>query len=1437
MKKNKLTFLIAASFLALSAIAGCETNPPSVASSNNDVATSDVAGSGDNNSSDVGGDTSQGGGNTSQGGGGNTSQGGGNTSQGGGNTSQGGGQQQKTDWDDSEKAMMKRVLHGYVLPFVEMDVSVDVSQSSGSLKIQSQSRMANGFLASYAAKFTSDSAWEGGDTSSDFGVYAGNAYTFRRKVVENGKNYYIAVFFTGLDFTPGKEDAQISKDGVFYLEALDPYVYEYPATFIGQYLSTMYGSNIVPPAFTAEYYSLEEEGILVGYSERNIENSYKTTVETSGNFTIDPQQNAEGYYVCHPTDGKYVMYFKYDTANKLMILKVEALKGWNTAAINAIFRENNVTPFELPVINDENIQFSATAIDTATGVPYVNISVNKVNTQMVQDFVNGLKRLGYKVAVTTVTDNEAQWFTTCNVFTSEGMFTLYITYAPQANPKNLDISFSLAPNPNAYLNWPAASIKRYLDITEDTVPAFAGTCYGYSFTITNTFAYVIVHVDEGSESTARDSYIATLTTGNKFVSSGTLAGQPAFKSEDGHILVAISCDPNNYPGEIEILLQYIAVVDTPWPSDEVAAGVAGLFSLNPITDTVPALDVSDASSCYVNDNYAGEKIEICIDGLAASEAEFVAAFKAAGWTEDPYYGFDTPSGAYGALVSPNKQLAAYFDTYSNDLSIYVKSYYEQSYYTWPSQDINTVLAKWGVSRDTLPAFNNANYVDVLENTSEQKLNILVYVGDALKQTVITDYCIALERIGYHYDATLQGHISGNHELLIKFESDANGVKILISNVTTVYKVVGLNGNWEFANGLILVDATNPEENYDVQYSASFHVDANATFKVLDSENNWFGGEIASYSNSNNDKFTKLENGDIKVNAAGTVTVYFKIYEDKSKDMWLEFVEDQIVLAPWPSEAVNGMLEGWNVTDTLPELQDASITDISFQAISEKSFAITVSGGAGLLDAYNATLLRTYRYDETLLKYVSESEKLIVDTHNNGDDLIITVVLAEEPVVLEPWPEEALLEYFGEDTFASIPEIKIDGASYHVEGHDEFGGIKVFYIIVTVDDAPTKMAAAIEELENQFSYAYDSTAEGYVSTIDNMPLYAFDAGDDQTFAIAIAFLPEAAAPAYKLVGSMIGWDYDDGILIQELEPEEGYLVQYTMPYYEVDAGEEFKITDGTGDAGWYGYEILAENSYFETNANGNIVAKQDGVMVLMFNILNDGTKQIVITFTPSEVEDHSWASAKAAMEAELPEGKVMPNIEVDGALAYDFNGSIDITFAEDTDMAEMVTAVSIKLEAAGYHYSERFMGFVNTSTDLCFSIEVNDNVLSVYCGENAYEVDEGYGFIILTYDEAENRYYPDDYAIGEVNPSNENEYMILEYDFVAGTYFLIYDFTNETRFVVSIDPASIGGEFADYFEYSDSAKAYVVKQDFKGAIYIKLSYGSDQIYVGKLAENP
>ena len=1108
MKKNKLTFIIAASFLALGALVGCEASNPTPNSNN---VTSNDQGSEVIGGSSVDSGTSQGGGNTSQDGG--------STSQGGGNTSQGGGTDVKTDWSDGEKAIMRQYLHGYVLPFVGMDVSVNASQSSGTIKIESQANMASDFLSKYAAIYNEDEAWDGGDISNEYGVSFGNAFAYRRKVSENNKNYYIAVMFTGLEFTPGQEEPHISKDGKFYLEAADPYVYEFPAAFIGQWLSQVYTSTIVPPAFEAEYYSLQEEGVLYGYSERNIESDYKTIVERTGNYTIDANKNSEGYYVCRPNDGTYLMLFKYDAQEKVMILKVESPKGWNVAAINAIFNKYHVTPFALPAIADQNIGFNVSAMEAASGT-FLTISVTKVNTQMVQTFVNGLKTLGYKVASSTVDDSESQWFTTANVFTSTGMFTLYITYSKSGSSTNLEIMCNLDANPNVTTNWPAASIARYLDGVTGTLPAFAGTCYGYSYTITNTYSYVTVHVDEGSESAAKDSYVATLTA-NKYVASGTIAGQSAFKSEDGHILVAISCKPDQYPGEIEILIQEITIVDTPWPTAGVADAVDKLAIFDPITDTIPALDVSSADSCYVNDNYS-TKFEIVIEGLASNEAEFVAAFKAAGWKEDPYYAFDSTVSQYGVLISPNNQMVAMFDAYESDLSIYVKLYFDQAYDAWPSQEINTYLNKWGISRDTLPAFNNGLGIYVNEVTGEQKIEIEIGVGSTVRQTALTEYCVALERIGYHYDQTLGGHISDNHELLVVASIELNGIKLVVSNVTMGYKVVGYNGNWTVAEGLAMTDATNPDENYDLQYSASFHVDANAKFKIVDSDNTWYGNEIAG---SNSNVFGTDADTNITVSEAGTVTVYFKIYEDKSKAIWLEFVKDQPALVAWPTEAINAQLEAWEVDDEIPVLQDASITDVQFVAITEKSFALTVYGGASLISSYNDLLGASFTYNNEKEGYVSEN--LLIKTHADQDNLVVAVFLLENEPELEPWPEEALLEYFGEDTFVSIPEIKIAGASYHFEYTDEDGSVKVFYMTVTVADAPTKMAAVIQALENEYSYAYDHDIECYISSSEGLPAYAFDPIDDQSFGLYVAYFQnEVEETVYKLVGPFNDWDYEN-----------------------------------------------------------------------------------------------------------------------------------------------------------------------------------------------------------------------------------------------------------------------------------------------------------------------
>ena len=1074
MKKNRLSFLIVSSLLALSALVGCNSNSEpsneSKAGDSNIQNTSAIQGSDSNGQSA----SSNGGQNLSSNGGEQGSSNAGGNSSSNNSSSQGGGQQTKTDWTDAEKQTMSSHLYGLVLPFVEMDVTVKYEERQKSVFIQSTANMAAGFLASYAQKFT---GWEGGDVSSEAGLSNGCVYAFQKAATVNGAKRYVSVMFAGVNVNSSGEPTGYNQTGKFYLQATDPYEYSFPKQFIDTWLQQQFGTNIGVPAFNADYYNLDQTGVLIAGSATNLEESYKATLLATNEFTIDPERNAQGYIVARPSDGKYILLFKYDATNKVMILTVDAPRGWNAAAINAVFAKHNATAFDLPAINDQNITFGVDDTESG-GVDWVTISAGGVTAQMVQDYINALKALNYKV----MTVVEGSYIV--NVFTNDGMYTLYLTYTPNSSPALLQIQFQLVMNTSVFKAWPAALIARYLDVETDVAPAFAGNAYGYSASINQGGYYrVVVHVDEGTENAAKDSYISTLTVDNGYTPDGYFMNTniPQYKSANNQIHIAVSSDPTNFAGEINILMEAIVIVDTPWPTDEIAAAISGLFAMNPITESVPALDVSDASDCYVNNNYGGEKFEIVIDGLAASMSEFIGDFKTAGWTEDPYYGFDTTCGQYGALVSPDKQLVAYFDTYSNDLSIYVKSYYEQSYYTWPAQELSQILNKWSVKFDALPAFNYANYVDAQESGSGQEATILVYVGDSLKQRVITDYCIALEAIGYHYDEILGGHISNNHELFIKFETDANGVRIIVSCVKIVYKVVGLNNQWDFADGQLMVD--DPDPDYKEQYSASFHVDAGAEFKVLDSENSWFGAKKAQTNSSSVD----LSGDNIHINDAGTVTLYFKIFDDDSKLMWIGFQADPVA-ATWPTAGINAVLEEWSVDDEIPSITDPSVSAIDLQvADSGKQFTITLVGGAGLLGQYNLLL---GEYNSEKEGYVSDSGKLVIKTHANGGDLEIVVQLLEEEPELVPWPSaqiNAILEAWGVDD--KIPELQDECIT---DITFEYNDVDENFTIAVIGGA--SLAERYEELM-EASYEYDFGEDWWVPDSNKIVVNCGPFGED------------------------------------------------------------------------------------------------------------------------------------------------------------------------------------------------------------------------------------------------------------------------------------------------------------------------------------------------------
>ena len=277
MKKNKILFLLVASFLSLGSLVGCNNDPGDVpgGESNINNSTSNDDGSGGNQNSSGSGGQGGGGQNTS------TSQGGGQSGSSSSSSSQGGGGGQTTnDWSDSEKDLMRSKLYGEVLPYIDIPLTLR-EQNSQLLFYGTELSMQAGTLSRYAEKYTEADGWVGGDVSYLENLSNGCIYSFNKEVMVDKAKRVINATFYGTSST-----GEFSQSGRFIMYATDPYEYEYPEQFINQWLSQQFGTDCYIPAVEADYYDLYDEGVLRCYSETNLEESFKRLISQAG-FTID----------------------------------------------------------------------------------------------------------------------------------------------------------------------------------------------------------------------------------------------------------------------------------------------------------------------------------------------------------------------------------------------------------------------------------------------------------------------------------------------------------------------------------------------------------------------------------------------------------------------------------------------------------------------------------------------------------------------------------------------------------------------------------------------------------------------------------------------------------------------------------------------------------------------------------------------------------------------------------------------------------------------------------------------------------------------------------------------------------------------------------------------------------------------------------------------
>ena len=943
MKKNKLTFLIATSFLALSAMVGCDSNEPSIESKagvESNITTSELI----NPSSDGGNSQSSNGGNSNS----STSQGGGNTSQGGGNTSQGGGTSDKTDWTDAEKATMRGALHGLVLPFVNMEATVRTNNDGSSVKIESQQNMSGNFLASYAEKFTYEDGWNGGDVSYEFEVSNGNAFAYQKAVTENGKKYYVSVMFMGIEQTAGSEQINISKTGRFYLEASDPYEYEYPAAFIGQWLGQQFGTSIVPPAFDAEYYNLDSEGVLIGYSERNIEESYKSALLSSGNFTIDSARNDDGYLIARPTDGSYIMLFKYDSTNKIMILQVMENTGWNTPQINSFFIKYNKRPFDIPAFSDDNVTFKFEEVaGQPAGYEKAIITIGRVTTQKVQAYVNSLKAAGYVLIDDVVTDNY-QWYSSAQILTDDGVCSLDLMYYPTSSPKKLEITINLFIDTSRVKAWPAAQMAAIAQASQDIVPAFTG--FNNGFYVGDQGA--TVYVDLGEETNARDSYISALTTAKYTLVDGH------YISQHNEIDIEIVCNANKWPGQIYIIVKpYTAPEVTQWPAADISAAIVNNLS-DSFTDSVPELDVGNANECTVGTSYTGT-FDIYIEGGDLTVDAVKTALKNAGWREDIYYIFT--NGINGGFISPNKQMVVQISAAGESIALNFYSYAAQEFAVVGIGDV------WDYHYSPIAFEPATDAEEVAEGKYriQTKATFDVVYGDKFKVTDGFDWfgietvedAVSAEDFAYDEYENIVALKDGKVDLYFKTMADGSK-KIYIAYVSEtpvqepVYKLVGSFSNWSYEdeNSDELLKNDSPEEGYLAQYSIYFEIFAGEEFKIYDGsgDSGWIGGEVFQA----NEWFEVLSGGNIKAKQDGLVDLAFDILSDGTKKITINDFEPEFEDGTWAKARYEALQN--NPDAYIPNLEIEGASGYTFDS-DNNSIDVTLSEGVVLTDVFDSLL--------------------------------------------------------------------------------------------------------------------------------------------------------------------------------------------------------------------------------------------------------------------------------------------------------------------------------------------------------------------------------------------------------------------------------------------------------------------------------------------------
>ena len=463
-----------------------------------------------------------------------------------------------TLWAAEKAAVMADNLHGVILPYNDNEGSLVSYDSEYEVVYIRGGVLWEDTLAEYADKMV----------IAGFESIDDDMYLYQKAVETADGTRYVRVYF-------GRGDT-----GEFYLEAYDPYEYEFPTDFAKE-IASVFDSTVTPPAFEADYYIASGKYVAIFcYTNSTTAEADYTAILTAANWDVK-EEKVDGFFAAESPDGRYQIYYQYDTVARDLDIYFGPLGYWNSALVNQFLAAYNSELNNVPSIDIDGGEYIFTEWSANAAAAYLGyyemihamMTIYGAKDADAARYAGILREAGWSVEVSS----KGSYYAKLKI-EGKGLARLEFHYDESYKALAITIYTSLDPIPQE--NMPNDEIAEILgtEVT-DTIPAYEGENGGYVLLDDMFGSAITVTVPIETEKAAVAAYKETLKQAGYTEVGEDPDGEMRYLSPNGQIIITVY-----YATACSFTINFAKAPLFAFPSAQIAE------YYGETQDTVPALD-------------------------------------------------------------------------------------------------------------------------------------------------------------------------------------------------------------------------------------------------------------------------------------------------------------------------------------------------------------------------------------------------------------------------------------------------------------------------------------------------------------------------------------------------------------------------------------------------------------------------------------------------------------------------------------------------------------------------------------------------------------------------------------------------------------------------------------------------------------------------------